>query len=628
MDTNIILLLLLVPLLGSIINLLFGKKLGNNSGILATLAILICFIISVFAFIEVDKSGQPIQVDLFQWMALSNFHISFGFLLDQLSLLWLLFITGIGTLIHWYSISYMKSDPNVDKYFSYLNLFIFFMILLVSGSNLLITFIGWEGVGLCSYLLIGFWYKEKQNNNAAKKAFIINRIGDLGFLIGVFILAMLFNSLDYMTIKETLLQGTNNQINTWISWAALALFIGAIGKSAQIPLYTWLPDAMAGPTPVSALIHAATMVTAGIFLITRMNFVFDLAPTVQNIIAIIGAFTALFAATIGLVQNDIKKVLAYSTVSQLGLMFLALGFGAYENAVFHVVTHAFFKACLFLGAGSVIHAMAGDQDIRNMGGLNKFMKATSATFLLATLAIAGIPPFSGFFSKDEILISAFEHNKFLYIIAMIASIMTAFYMFRVLFLTFFKNFRGTQEQKNQLHESPKSMTIPLWILGICSLIAGVIGLPGNSWLNHYLSPIITKKGSYEIHHFGTTEYMVIAIALIGAIIGLVIAYTKYIKNAQVPQADDQIKGLHKVLYEKFYIDQFYDLIIVKPIFLLADLCKNVIEVAISGTVFSLAKITDGLSEQGKKVQNGNIGLYLFAFVLGICVILYYLFIVR
>ncbi len=628
MDTNIILLLLLVPLLSSIVNLLFGKKLGTTSGIIATLAILVCFLTTVFAFIEVNQSQKAIQVDLFQWMAFSNFTISFGFLLDQLSLLWLLFVTGIGTLIHWYSTSYMKSDPNVGKYFSYLNLFIFFMILLVSGSNLLITFIGWEGVGLCSYLLIGFWYKEKVNNDAAKKAFIINRIGDLGFLIGVFILAMLFNSIDYITIKETLLSGTNNQINTWISWAALALFIGAIGKSAQIPLYTWLPDAMAGPTPVSALIHAATMVTAGIFLITRLNFVFDLAPVVQNIIAIIGAVTALFAATIGLVQNDIKKILAYSTVSQLGLMFLALGFGAYENAVFHVITHAFFKACLFLGAGSVIHAMIGEQDIRNMGGLSKFMKATSATFLLATLAIAGLPPFSGFFSKDEILITAFTHNKLLYIIAMLASIMTAFYMFRVLFLTFYKGFRGTQEQKNQLHESPKAMTIPLWILGIFSLIAGLIGFPGHSWLNEYLSPIVSKTGNYQIHEFGATEYIVIAIALVGAIIGLIIAYVKYISKGEVPTTDDQIHGLHKVIYEKFYIDQLYNFIIVKPVFLLADLCKNVIEVALSGTVMSLAKITDGLSEQGKKAQNGNIGLYLFAFVIGIGVILYYLFIVR
>lgn len=628
MDTNVILLLLLVPLLGSLVNLFFGKKLGNSSGVIATIAIFISFIAASYAFWAVNQSKQAIQVDLFQWIALSNFTISFGFLLDQLSLLWLLFVTGIGTLIHWYSISYMKSDQNVGKYFSYLNLFIFFMVLLVSGSNLLITFIGWEGVGLCSYLLIGFWHKDQNNNDAAKKAFIMNRIGDLGFLIGVFILGFLFNSLDYITIKETLDLGTNTQINTWISWAALALFIGAIGKSAQIPLYTWLPDAMAGPTPVSALIHAATMVTAGIFLITRMNFVFDLAHEVQNIIAIIGAFTALYAACIGLVQNDIKKVLAYSTVSQLGLMFLALGFGAYENAVFHVITHAFFKACLFLGAGSVIHALAGEQDIRKMGGLNKFMKATWITFMFATLAIAGFPPFSGFFSKDEILISAFEHNKFLYCVAMLASIMTAFYMFRVLFLTFSNSFRGTQEQKNQLHESPKAMTIPLWILAILSLIAGVISLPGQSWLNQYLSPIITRSALHQTHTVGTTAYIVMAIALAGAIIGLLIAYTKYIKNKQVPPTDQDIQGFHKLIYEQFYINQVYQLLFVQPLYLLATFFKNVVEHCISGVVFGFARLTDELSIQGKRIQNGNVGLYLFAFVLGTCVILYYLFIAR
>ncbi|MHC5200947.1 NADH-quinone oxidoreductase subunit L [Myroides sp. LJL119] len=628
MDTNILLLLLLVPLIGAVVNILFGKKLGNSSGVIATFAILISFIASLYAFLEVNQTKQAIQVDLFQWMALSNFTISFGFLLDQLSLLWLLFVTGIGTLIHWYSISYMKTDENVGKYFAYLNLFIFFMVLLVSGSNLLITFIGWEGVGLCSYLLIGFWHQEQSNNDAAKKAFIMNRIGDLGFLIGLFILGFLFNSLDYTTIKETLDLGTNTQINTWISWAALALFIGAIGKSAQIPLYTWLPDAMAGPTPVSALIHAATMVTAGIFLITRMNFVFDLAPVVQNIIAIIGAVTAIYAAFIALVQTDIKKILAYSTVSQLGLMFLALGFGAYENAVFHVITHAFFKACLFLGAGSVIHAMAGEQDIRNMGGLNKFMKATWITFMIATLAIAGFPPFSGFFSKDEILITAFENNKILYILAMLASVMTAFYMFRVLFLTFSNSFRGTQEQKNQLHESPKSMTIPLWILAGFSLVGGIIGLPGHSWLNKYLSPIISKSTDSPVHNFGTTEYIVIAIALIGAVVGLTIAYIKYIKNKEVPSDDQEIHGFQKLLYNQFYINEIYQSLIVQPIYLLATFFKNVVDPCITGVIFGFAKITDELSLQGKKIQNGNIGLYLFAFVLGTCVILYYLFIAR
>ncbi|WP_410878011.1 NADH-quinone oxidoreductase subunit L [Myroides sp. DW712] len=628
MDTNVILLLLLVPLIGSLVNVFFGKKLGNGSGIIATVAVLISFIISLLAFIQVNNSKQPIEIELFEWMALANFKVNFGFLLDQLSLLWLLFVTGIGTLIHWYSTNYMKNDENYAKFFAYLNLFIFFMIVLVTGSNLLITFIGWEGVGLCSYLLIGFWHKNQSYNDAAKKAFIMNRIGDLGFLVGVFILAFLFQSLDYMTIKEALLQGTNHQINMWIGWAALALFIGAVGKSAQIPLYTWLPDAMAGPTPVSALIHAATMVTAGIFLITRLNFVFDLAPHIQNIIAIVGAVTSLFAATIGLVQTDIKKVLAYSTVSQLGLMFMAVGFGAYEIAVFHVVTHAFFKACLFLGSGSVIHAMGGEQDMRNMGGLKKFMPATYATFLLATIAISGFPPFSGFFSKDEILLTAFSHNPVLYVIGSIASIMTAFYMFRLLYLTFFKNFRGTQEQKNHLHESPAAITIPLWILGILSVVGGVISLPGNSWLNSYLEPIIVNSANAHPHVLGTTEYILMAIAVVGACIGLFIAYSKYIKKGELPPADEEMTGFHKVLYNKYYIDEIYMRVIVKPIYTLSVFFRDVIEVILSEAIYGLGKIADGLSLQGKKAQNGNIGLYLFAFVFGICLMLYYLFIAR
>ncbi|MBB1149082.1 NADH-quinone oxidoreductase subunit L [Myroides sp. NP-2] len=628
MDTNVILLLLLVPLLGTLVNVFFGKKLGNGSGVIATVAVLISFIISLLAFIQVNNSKQPIEIELFEWMALANFNVTFGFLLDQLSLLWLLFVTGIGTLIHWYSTNYMKNDENYAKFFAYLNLFIFFMIVLVTGSNLLITFIGWEGVGLCSYLLIGFWHKNQSYNDAAKKAFIMNRIGDLGFLVGVFILAFLFQSLDYMTIKEALMQGTNHQINMWIGWAALALFIGAVGKSAQIPLYTWLPDAMAGPTPVSALIHAATMVTAGIFLITRLNFVFDLAPHIQNIIAIVGAVTSLFAASIGLVQTDIKKVLAYSTVSQLGLMFMAVGFGAYEIAVFHVVTHAFFKACLFLGSGSVIHAMGGEQDMRNMGGLKKFMPATYATFLLATIAISGFPPFSGFFSKDEILLTAFSHNPVLYVIGSLASIMTAFYMFRLLYLTFFKNFRGTQEQKNHLHESPAAITVPLWILAILSVVGGVISLPGNSWLTSYLEPIIVNSANAHPHVLGTTEYILMAIAVIGACIGLFIAYSKYIKKGDLPPADEQMTGFHKVLYNKYYIDEIYMKVIVKPIYTLSVFFRDVVEVVLSEAIYGLGKIADGLSLQGKKAQNGNIGLYLFAFVFGICLMLYYLFIAR
>ena len=381
MNTNIALVLVLAPFLGFLINVFFGKSLGKSlSGIIGTLSVVVSFIATAYFFNGISAQPEGIQISLFDWIQISNFKVDFGFQLDQLSILWLLFVTGIGSLIHLYSISYMHDDENMHKFFAYLNLFIFFMITLVIGSNLLVMFIGWEGVGLCSYLLIGFWHKNQEYNDAAKKAFIMNRIGDLGLLIGIFILGSLFSTVDFATLKTAIATAPDYN-DFWFSVAALALFIGACGKSAQIPLYTWLPDAMAGPTPVSALIHAATMVTAGIFMITRLNFVFDLTPTVQTIIAIVGAVTALVAATIGLVQNDIKKVLAYSTVSQLGLMFLALGLGAYEVAVFHVITHAFFKACLFLGSGSVIHALHGEQDMRKMGGLKKAMPITFITML-------------------------------------------------------------------------------------------------------------------------------------------------------------------------------------------------------------------------------------------------------
>lgn len=626
METNLALLLLLAPFTGFLLNIFTGKKLSRNlSGTLGTVAVAVSFAATLTLFLQLSHTKEPVIIDLFEWMRLVNFRVSFGFQLDQLSLLWLMFVTGIGTLIHIYSISYMHDDENMHKFFAYLNLFIFFMITLVIGSNLLIMFIGWEGVGLCSYLLIGFWYKNQEYNDAAKKAFIMNRIGDLGFLIGIFVIGYLFHSLDFTTIKSAIASGQQIDMG-WLSFAALCLFIGACGKSAQIPLYTWLPDAMAGPTPVSALIHAATMVTAGIFMITRLNFLFDLTPDVQNVIAIIGAVTSLAAASIGLVQNDIKKVLAYSTVSQLGLMFLALGLGAYQIAVFHVITHAFFKACLFLGSGSVIHALHGEQDMRNMGGLKKVMKVTFITFLIATLAISGIPPFSGFFSKDEILMTAFHQDKALYVIATIASIMTAFYMFRLLYLTFFKDFRGTEEQKHHLHESPGLITFPLIVLAILSLVGGALSLPGNSWLNHYLEPVFLKQA--EHHHFGTTEYALMGVAVIGALIGIGIAYARHIKQAMVLQSDKDITGLHKVLYNKFYVDEFYMAVIVKPIYAIGAFFRDVTETAISGLVFGLGRLANALGTQGKTVQNGSVGSYLFVFVIGVCSVILYIFLAK
>lgn len=630
MDTNLALLLVLTPFLGFLINVFFGKSLGKTvSGAIGTVAVAVSFIVSLLLFNQITSTGKGIEVTLFDWIQISNLKINLGFLLDQLSVLWLLFVTGIGSLIHLYSISYMHDDENMHKFFAYLNLFVFFMITLVIGSNLLVLFIGWEGVGLCSYLLIGFWHKNQDYNDAAKKAFIMNRIGDLGLLIGIFLLGYYCNTLDYKLMYESIhYRATLTEESfTILPLAALSLFIGACGKSAQIPLYTWLPDAMAGPTPVSALIHAATMVTAGIFMVTRLNFVFDLAPDVQSVIAIIGAITSLVAATIGLVQNDIKKVLAYSTVSQLGLMFLALGFGAYEVAVFHVITHAFFKACLFLGSGSVIHGLHGEQDMRNMGGLRKAMPITFWTMLISSLAISGVPFFSGFFSKDEILLTAFHHSIPLYVVGSVASIMTAFYMFRLMFLTFFKEFRGTEEQKHHLHESGSLITIPLIILAILATFGGLISLPGNSWLNEYLAPLFTKAAGEE-HHLGTTEYALMGVAVLGGLLGILIAYIKYFKQDNVPESDENITGLSKVLYNKYYVDEIYDVIFVRSVNGLSRFFRDYIETGLSTLVFGLGKITNELAFQGKKVQTGSIGLYLFVFVIGLCAIVSYIFLAK
>ncbi|MCV9928021.1 NADH-quinone oxidoreductase subunit L [Flavobacterium sp. LS1R49] len=627
MDTNLALVLVLAPFLGFLINVFFGKSLGKTvSGAIGTLSVVISFAVTIYFFLQINQTQQPISISLFDWIQISNFKVDLGFLLDQLSLLWLLFVTGIGSLIHLYSISYMHDDEKMHQFFAYLNLFVFFMITLVVGSNLLVLFIGWEGVGLCSYLLIGFWYKNQDYNDAAKKAFIMNRIGDLGLLVGIFIIGSMFSTLDYATLKTAIAGATDLNIYA-LSAAAFCLFIGACGKSAQIPLYTWLPDAMAGPTPVSALIHAATMVTAGIFMITRLNFIFDLTPDVQSLIAIIGAITSLVAATIGLVQNDIKKVLAYSTVSQLGLMFLALGLGAYEVAVFHVITHAFFKACLFLGSGSVIHALHGEQDMRKMGGLRKAMPVTFITMLVSSLAISGVPLFSGFFSKDEILLTAFEHNIPLYVVASIASIMTAFYMFRLMFLTFFKDFRGTEHQKSHLHESPALITFPLIILAILATFGGLISLPGNSWLNSYLAPLFTKVAG-EAHHLGTTEYTLMGVAVLGGLVGIFIAYIKYIKQNNVPGEDESITGVTKVLYNKYYVDEAYDYLFVRSINGLSKFFRDYVETSLSALVFGLGKVTNEISYQGRKLQNGSIGLYLFAFVLGLCAIVSYIFLAQ
>jgi NADH-quinone oxidoreductase subunit L len=506
----------------------------------------------------------------------------------------------------------MHEDEGMVKYFAYLNLFVFSMLLLVLGSNYLIMFIGWEGVGLCSYLLIGFWFKNREYTNAAKKAFVMNRIGDLGFLVGMLLILLNYGTLTYQEFfgNLTLRPVTESTFN----WIAVCLFIGAMGKSAQIPLYTWLPDAMAGPTPVSALIHAATMVTAGIYMIARSSALYNLAPETLHFVAIIGLATAIFAATIAIRQYDIKKVLAYSTVSQLGFMFLALGVGAYTTAVFHVMTHAFFKALLFLGSGSVIHAMGGEQDIRKMGGLGKHMKITQATFLIGCLAIAGIPGFAGFFSKDEILAAAYGHSPVLYYLGLAGALMTAFYMFRLYFLTFRGSFRGTHEQEHHLHESPAAITIPLIVLAILSIVGGYVGLPAVISEHHtlatFLAPVVSNFGLHHLSH--ETEWMLMGLSVGLVVVMIFVAYNATRRPNFVPNT-----GLAKVLENKWYIDELYDAVIVRPLAAFSRIADRFIEKAgIDGVVNGVGKTVRWGSDRMRLMQTGQVGFYIFVMVLG------------
>jgi NADH-quinone oxidoreductase subunit L len=558
----------LFPLIGFLINGLGRKSLSKSlSGIIGSGVILASFIISVLIFNETRAEGfTAVTVQLFDFINAGGLIIPFAFQVDQLSTLFLLIITGVGFLIHLYSTSYMHEEEShhFARYFAYLNLFVFSMLLLVLGANYLIMFIGWEGVGLCSYLLIGYWFKNNEYGNAARKAFVMNRIGDLGFLLGLFFIIQQFGSLTYTEVFPVA-QSAGTGVLTIIT---LLLFVGATGKSAQIPLYTWLPDAMAGPTPVSALIHAATMVTAGIYMIARSNILYTLSPVSQTVVAVIGLATAILAATIAIKQNDIKKVLAYSTVSQLGYMFLGLGVGAYTGAVFHVMTHAFFKALLFLGAGSVIHAMHHEQDIRKMGGLAKKLPITHWTFFIGCIAIAGIPPFSGFFSKDEILIGAFAHNPVYYWIGLAGALMTAFYMFRLYAMTFRGSFRGTHEQEHHLHESPWQMTVPLIVLAFLAAVAGFIGIPelfahDAHKLEHYLAPVFESSTNLAAAHAvdHATEYMLLGVSIGLILIAIIYAWVRFSKNPETGEPG----GFGKTLANKWYVDELYDAIISQTI---------------------------------------------------------------
>jgi len=632
---DLIYLTVVLPLVGFLINGIFGSKIKNEKliGIIGTGVVGISFLIALGAFFE--TLGLPVDqrqkiVTLFSWLNVANLNVSFAYQVDQLSLIMSLIVTGVGFLIHVYSIGYMHGDKGFWRFFAYLNLFIFAMMNLILADNFVLLFLGWEGVGLCSYLLIGFWYDRKFEKStvadASKKAFIVNRIGDFGFLLGMFLIYMTFGSLNF---NEVFSRAVSFDVSTaTFGFIAIFLFIGATGKSAQIPLFVWLPDAMAGPTPVSALIHAATMVTAGIYMVARTSIIFASAPDILMVVAIIGALTAFFAATIGIVQNDIKKVLAYSTVSQLGYMFLAMGMGAFSAGIFHVMTHAFFKALLFLGAGSVIHAMHHEQDIQKYGGLKKYMPRTYLTFLIAALAISGIPPLSGFFSKDEILWQAYANGGlFFWIIGAGTAMMTAFYMFRLYFLTF----EGTPRfgHDKHPHESPAVMTLPLIVLALLAVIGGFVGIPeifsgehGNQFHN-FLAPLFKdadrKLASFNSHsHF--EEILLMVLSVVFAVAAIMFARFVYLKKPSIAvNTSQRFKGLYNLLWNKYFVDEAYDTAVVNPILQTSRsfLWKIADNKIIDGVVNGSAKIIDVISINIRKLQTGVAQFYALVMVLGI-----------
>ena len=627
MSLELIVVLLVAPFVGFLINGLLGKWLKGNeklSGWIGALAVLISLICSIIAFTSVHSGATPFDETLYEWITGESFAFNIGFRVDALTTVMLLVITGVGFLIHVYSIGYMHGDAGYTRYFAYLNLFVFAMLILVLGNNYLMMFVGWEGVGLCSYLLIGFWYDKKSATDAGKKAFIVNRIGDFGFLLGMFTLFAAFGTLDFSSVFDAAEADNFQKVfgSSTLVIATLLLFVGAIGKSAQIPLYVWLPDAMEGPTPVSALIHAATMVTAGVYMVARSAVLYNIAHT-GEIVAWIGVLTAFFAATIALTQNDIKRILAYSTVSQLGYMFVGVGVGAYASGIFHLVTHAFFKGLMFLTAGSVMHAMANELDMRKMGGLKAKMPITHWTFFVGALAIAGFPFLSGFWSKDEILHSAWGSSPIIYVIGLVTAFLTAFYMFRLIFVTFYGESRAAPEVASHVHESPPVMWVPLAILAIPSALIGLLlGWGGHdSWFHHF-----TKGVFPEAHHEASGNVILfMVISSVVGLVGIAFAWSRY--RERVP-SDEPTNALHKLLANKYYIDEVYNSLIVQPIkngshFLLWQLVDNGIIDGIVNGVASIVRFIGGLL---RRLQTGIVQAYIVSMVLGIVLFLaYYLF---
>ena len=634
----------LIPALvlsGAAINGFFGKK--SSRAAVTTVGLFFSGAAFAWALIVAFRAWNalPYQEYLAHWIRSGYLSVDFAFYLDQLSLVMMLVVTGVGFLIHIYSVGYMWEDPGYYRFFTYLNLFMFFMLTLVLANNYLVMFIGWEGVGLASYLLIGFWFTKDSAASAGKKAFIVNRIGDFGFLIGLFLLIQHFHSLDFSRVfAQVQPLGIENSGAGLLTAIGILLMVGACGKSAQIPLYVWLPDAMEGPTPVSALIHAATMVTAGVYMVSRSHVIFERAPIALTVVAIIGTLTALFAATIGITQTDIKKVLAYSTVSQLGYMFMACGVGAFSAGIFHLMTHAFFKGLLFLAAGSVIHAVGGEQDMRKMGGLRTYIPWTFLTMGIATLAIAGIPPLAGFWSKDEILWKAYQANWVYWLIGVITAFITSFYMFRLLFMTFFGDYHGAHVDEHghgshgqgdhghgEPHESPMVMLAPLMILALLSLIGGFVGYHNN--FEHFLEPVFGSPAAAQASEAatGATEYLMMGISILAALVGLVLAYILYVSKPYLPQKiAASLGGLYDVVLNKYYVDEIYAKIFVKP---LVDgstsiLWQGIDRKVIDDTVNNAADGARHVSDEVRHMQSGNLRSYAGWIAAGAAVVIAYM----
>ena len=632
-----------LPLAGAAINGFLGRRSSKTAVTTIALAFPgLAFALALWIALGFSSSAAPYVFDLAHWIRSGSFSVDFAFYLDQLSLVMLLVVTGVGFLIHVYSVGYMADDPSYYRFFTYLNLFMFFMLTLILANNYLLMFIGWEGVGLASYLLIGFWFQKDSAASAGKKAFIVNRIGDFGFLIGLFLIIQHFGSLNFTEVfnKVEPLQAETAGAGL-LTAIGILLMVGACGKSAQIPLYVWLPDAMEGPTPVSALIHAATMVTAGVYMVARSHVIFERAPIALTVVAIIGTLTALFAATIGITQTDIKKVLAYSTVSQLGYMFMACGVGAFSAGIFHLMTHAFFKGLLFLGAGSVIHAVGGEQDMRKMGGLKTYIPTTFATMLIATAAIAGIPPLAGFWSKDEILWKAYESNPIYWVIGAITAFITSFYMFRLLFMTFWGDYKGIQVDDHghahtthghgdhghgEPHESPMVMLVPLMVLALLSLVGGLVGI--HNGFEHFLEPVFGgefPKAITEGH--GDTEWLLMGISVLFSLAGLFVAYILYVSKPYLPQKIAASLGaFYEAVLNKYYVDEIYAKLFVKPLVdgSTAILWQGVDRKVIDDTVNNAADGAKHVSDEVRHMQSGNLRSYAGWIAAGAAVVIAYM----